>query len=112
MFEMAYRSKFVWVRRYMGDIIEQMYDPILNGFKYEWGKVKWIGLTPDHYTMSAGKIEHLQGNLIRFKMLEKLNIIRLFQFNPTKDSDATIEVDGVRVNQTQWVYNQVTRVIP
>ena len=112
MFDTACRSKSVWTRRDMGYIIEKMYDPRLNGCNRAWGKVKWIGLTPDHYTISAGKIDHLQGNLIRFGLLEKLNIIRLFHFKPTKDPEATVEVNGTQVNQTQWVYDQVIRIIP
>ena len=78
----------------------------------EWERAKWIGMTPCHYIISAGKIEHLQINLMRFELLEKLNIIRLFYFKPTKDLDVIVEVDGVVVNQTQWIYDLVIEIIP
>ena len=31
----------------MGYIVEKMYDPRLNACNRAWGKVKWIGLTPE-----------------------------------------------------------------
>lgn len=111
-FDSACKTNGMRFRRDMGQIVKKLYDQYLNGFSYEWEKVKGIRLTPDNYTIFVGKINHLSINLMRFELLEKLRIIQLYFFKPNRDPDATIIVDGKEINQTQWVYNQVMRIIP
>ena len=104
-------------REAMSMVINKLFHPLINvqgrlGLRQWRNQVTNTLRFPQNHVIDVNILEHVDANVKRLELLDRLSIVRLFVLRGTEDQETFITIGGQQILQNRYVYDKVVSRIP